>query len=143
MVVVVIIGLLAALALPAFQRVVHASQNSRVINDFRVFAQSFEIYNTQNGTWPSSVGPGVIPTAPVPMAGDFRASTWQTNTAIGGQWKWDNSLSTGGTAGISISSPTCTDAQLTEIDVKIDDGNLTTGNFRKISATLSTLILAR
>lgn len=51
MVVVVIIGLLAALAIPAFQRNQRASQNARVINDFRIFMQSFEVYNTQNGSW--------------------------------------------------------------------------------------------
>src|SRR5690349_16401262 len=49
MVVVVIIGLLAALAIPAFQRNRRSSQNTRVTNDFRVFSQAFEIYNTQNG----------------------------------------------------------------------------------------------
>ncbi|MEN9403953.1 MAG: Type secretion system protein precursor, partial [Verrucomicrobiota bacterium] len=34
MVVVVIIGLLAALAIPAFQRNQRATQNARVINDY-------------------------------------------------------------------------------------------------------------
>lgn len=140
MIVVVIIGLLAAMAIPAFQRIQHAAQNSRVINDWRVFSHSFEIYNTINGTWPANVGPGVIPSSPVSMAGDFKADVWQKPTAIGGQWNWDAGIA-GTTAGVSISGFTCTDQQLAEIDAKIDDGDLTTGNFRKVQATRVMLIL--
>jgi type II secretory pathway pseudopilin PulG len=140
MIVVVIIGLLAALAIPAFQRVQRAAQNSRVINDYRIFSQAFEIYKTQNGVWPANVGPGVIPTSPVPMAGDFKADVWQATTVIGGRWNWDAGIA-GITAGISISGFTCTDAQLIEIDAKIDDGDLTTGRFQKIQPTRVILIL--
>lgn len=143
MIVVVIIGLLAALAIPAFQRVQRASQNARVINDWRVFSQAFEVYNTLNGSWPNNVGPGVIPTLPVPMTGDFKAATWQAVTAIGGRWNWDNSLGSGGNAGISISLYTCEDAQLAEIDAKVDDGDLTTGDFVQVSSTRVTMIMAR
>ena len=141
MVVVVIIGLLAAMAIPAFQRIRHASQNSRMINDFRIFAQAFEIYNSQHGTWPNNASPGQIPTGPYSMAGDFRAAAWQSTTAIGGQWNWDKDVTSGVTAGISISGFTCSDAQLTELDAKLDDGDLTTGLFQKTQPTRVTLIL--
>jgi type IV pilus assembly protein PilA len=140
MIVVVIIGLLAAMAIPAFQRIRRASENSRVVNDFRVFAQAFEIYNAQNGGWPNNAGPGVIPTTPVTMAGDFRAAAWQSTTPIGGRWNWDKNIS-GFTAGVSISSFVCTDQQLAEIDAKLDDGNLTTGNFQKVQTARVMLIL--
>lgn len=143
MIVVVIIGLLAALAIPAFQRVQRASQNARVINDWRVFSQAFEVYNTMNGAWPNNVGPGVVPTTPVSMNGDFKVATWQAVTAIGGRWNWDNSLSSGGNAGISISLYTCDDTQLAEIDAKVDDGDLTTGNFVQVSSTRVMMVMAR
>jgi len=139
MIVVVIIGLLAALAIPAFQRVQRASQNARAINDWRVFAQAFEIYSSQNGVLPNNVGPGVVPT----MNGDFKVATWQAVTVLGGRWNWDNNLSSSGNAGVSISGYTCTDAQLAEIDAKIDDGDLTTGNFVQVSPTRVMYIIAR
>lgn len=129
MIVVVIIGLLAALAIPAFQRNQRAAQNARVVNDFRVFAQAFEIYNSQNGTWPNNASPGQVPSAPVSMSGDFKAATWQANTAVGGRWNWDKNIVSGIVAGISISSFTCDASQLAEIDAKLDDGNLATGLF--------------
>ena len=137
MIVVVIIGLLAALAIPAFQRVQRASQNSRIVNDFRVFSQAFETYATQNGAWPANVGPGVVPPG---MAGTFKTDVWQSPTAVGGIWNWDQNIA-GFTAGISISGFTCNDAQLMEIDAKIDDGDLTTGNFQKVQPNRVMLIL--
>lgn len=142
MVVVVIIGLLAALAVPAIQRTQRASRNARVINDFRVFSQAFEIYNTQNGGWPDSAGPGVIPTLPTSIADILRASSWQGATALGGLWQWDNAVSSSGDAGICITGYTCTDQQLTELDAKLDDGNLATGKFQKTSSTRVIYVLA-
>jgi type II secretory pathway pseudopilin PulG len=141
MIVVVIIGLLAALAIPAFQRVQRSAQNARVANDLRVFVQAFEIYNAQNGTWPDNVGPGIVPTSPVTMADDFRVATWRAFTQIGGRWNWDKDLLPGIVAGVSISSFTCTTAQLTELDTKIDDGDLTTGLFRQTQSGRATFIL--
>jgi prepilin-type N-terminal cleavage/methylation domain-containing protein len=142
MVVVVIIGLLAALALPAFQRSRRSSQNTRTANDFRVFSQAFEIYNTQNGAWPDSASPGIVPALPISIADTLRTANWQSATAFGGQWQWENSLVSAGEAGICIVGFTCTDAQLGELDAKLDDGNLATGRFRKTSATRAIYILA-
>src|SRR5687767_2782735 len=142
MVVVVIIGLLAALAIPAFQRNRRSSQNTRAVNDFRVFAQAFEIYNTQNGAWPDSASPGALPTLPAPISDSLRASNWQSATSLGGQWQWEINLSSSGNAGVCISGFTCMDDQLGELDAKLDDGNLNTGRFRKISASQVIYILA-
>ena len=138
MIVVVIIGLLAALAIPAFQRVQRGAQNNTVVNDFRVFSQAFETYSTQNGAWPGNVGPGVVPTGM--SSADFKTSVWQSTTPLGGKWNWDMNIA-GFTAGVSNSNFICTDAQLQEIDAKLDDGDLTTGNFQKVSSNRVMYIL--
>jgi prepilin-type N-terminal cleavage/methylation domain-containing protein len=137
MIVVVIIGLLAALAIPAFQRVRQASQNSTVANDFRVFSQAFEAYAAENGSWPPNVGMAVVPPG---MAGNFKTDTWQNLTPIGGHWNWDKG-NFGITAAIAITNFTCDDAQLAAIDAKIDDGDLTTGLFLKTASNRVSLIL--
>jgi len=141
MVVVVIIGLLACLAIPGYLRVQRRSQNSRVVNDLRVFSQAFETYATQNGAWPSNVAAGVVP--PGMSNGDFKVSVWQAPTTIGGQWNWDLNVSTpsGVVTGISISNFTCDDTQLAEIDAMIDDGDLTTGLFIKVGPNRVTYVL--
>jgi len=142
MVVVTIIGLLAALGIPAFRRSQRASQVTRAVNDFRVFAQAFEIYNTQNGGWPDGAGPGVIPTLPTSISDTLRGASWQSPTVLGGNWQWQNSLSSAGDAGICVNGFTVTDAILQDLDTKFDDGNLTTGRFKKSSSSVVIYVLA-
>lgn len=138
MIVVVIIGLLAAMAIPAFKRVIRRQQNSQVVNDFRVFSQAYESYSTMSGRWPSNQSPGIIP--PVMRVGWLKNGVWEANTPIGGQWNWDYN-NVGITAGISISSYTCRNSQLLEIDRLIDDGDLATGAFQQTGGGRVTWIL--
>jgi prepilin-type N-terminal cleavage/methylation domain-containing protein len=127
MVVVVIIGILAALAIPTLMRLQRHTQNNRFINDLRIFTGAYETYTTQTGLWPASAGPGVVPAG---MTGMFRDANWSAATSVGGNWNWDNNVN-GITAAISVSGATADDTQMTEIDAKIDDGNLSTGLFIK------------
>ncbi len=50
MVVVVTIGLLAAMAIPAFQKVRVASQDKAVLNNMRLLAAAADQYFTEKGT---------------------------------------------------------------------------------------------
>jgi type II secretory pathway pseudopilin PulG len=143
MIVIVIIGLLAALAIPAIKRSQRSSQNTRAINDFRVFTQAFEIFNTNNGGWPVTAAPGVMPNLPTSITDTLKASSWENATIVGGLWQWDNSLASTGNAGICIIGFTCNDEQLQQIDAKLDDGNLATGNFQKTAANRVILVLEK
>jgi len=126
MVVVVIIGLLAAIAIPALGRVKRGAQNARLVSDLRTFAQGFETFSLKTGAWPPDGTPRVLPTG---MSGEIKDTAWAADTAVGGQWDWDFQQF-GITAGISIYEPTVGVAQMREIDQRIDDGDLATGNFR-------------
>lgn len=137
MIVVVIIGLLAALAIPAFQRTKQATINARVANDFRVFSQAFDSYAMENGFWPPNAGNGVVPAG---MSGNFKADVWTGTTVIGGRWNWDRGFG-GVAAGISIARFTVDDTVLQAIDARIDDGDLSTGQFQKTMADRVTYIL--
>jgi len=129
MIVVVIIGLLAAVAIPAITKVQRRSQNTRFVNDLRVFVQAFETYSLENGGWPPNAGGGVVP---VGMANTFKTDVWTSPTVVGGRWNWDRNLN-GISAAISNSTPTVSVAQMTEIDALLDDGNLSSGHFQLIS----------
>jgi prepilin-type N-terminal cleavage/methylation domain-containing protein len=135
MIVVVIIGLLAAMALPAFGRVRDASQSSRFISDLRTFAQAFEGYAAQHGGWPGNAGTGVVPPG---MSGDFNETNWRGRNSVGGRWNWDRNVNVA--AGISVTGAMFTDAQMAAIDAKIDDGNLNTGLFRKFDARFTFIL---
>jgi type IV pilus assembly protein PilA len=129
MIVVVIIGLLAALAIPAFGRVRQKAQNSRFVSDLRTFSQAFETYASANGAWPGNAGSGSVPPG---MSGDFNEANWKGRNSVGGRWNWDrniNSIS----AGVSTTNVTVSDEQMAAIDAVIDDGNLATGLFVKVN----------
>jgi type II secretory pathway pseudopilin PulG len=130
MIVTVIIGLLALLAMPALQKTRLASQNSRFISDLRVFAQAFESYSVVSGGWPPNSVSGAVPAG---MAGEIRHANWSKANSVGGLWNWDNN-NFGITAGISTTGVTATDVQMQAIDRRIDDGDLTTGLFQKIGS---------
>lgn len=138
MIAVVIIGFLAAMAVPAVQRVGNNAKLARIVSDFRTYAQAFEQYAAENGEWPANAGTAVVP---IGMNRAIKADAWQEpQTAIGGRWNWD-AYAFGVTAGIAITGFTANDDTLTIIDNRIDDGDLTTGQFRKISPTRVMLIL--
>jgi prepilin-type N-terminal cleavage/methylation domain-containing protein len=133
MIVVVIIGVLAAIAIPAMQRVQQAAKNTRFVSDLRTFAQSFEQYCLQQGTWPPNVGAGVVPAN---MTTALQVSVWTKVNTLGGQWNWDRNLN-GIAASVSTSGVTVSDAQMQSIDAKIDDGDLSSGIFQKVNGRFS------
>ena len=127
MIVVVIIGLLAAMAIPAFGRVRQKAQNARFMSDLRTFSQAFESYAMVNGTWPANAGSGAVPSG---MSGDFNASSWRGRNSVGGRWNWDRNLF-GFSAAVSTTNVTVSDSQMILVDATIDDGDLSSGLFQK------------
>ena len=80
---VVIIGILAAIAIPTMVRIRRSAQNSRFVNDLRTFAQAFETYAMTKGTWPPNAGNSAVP---VGMSGEFRDAAWTAVNSLGGRW---------------------------------------------------------
>lgn len=135
MIVVVIIGLLAAMAIPAFQTVRRHSQASSLANDFRVYANAFQTYVFENGAWPADNLPGQIPPE---MTGWL--SGFDQPSALNGQWDWEYSASSV-TAGISHRLNNADPKVLRRVDTILDDGDLTTGRVRSFSGEQFTYIL--
>lgn len=134
MIVVVIIGLLAMIAIPAVQRVQRSARNKRFVSDLRTFAQAFETYALENGAWPPNAGSGAIPSGLVGAVGD----SWRGRNSVGGRWNWDRNINVA--AGISTTNVTANDLQMTLIDAKIDDGDLTTGMFQKFDTRFTYIL---
>jgi prepilin-type N-terminal cleavage/methylation domain-containing protein len=127
MIVVAIIALLAVLALPSFMRARQEAQNAKFMNALRVASGAFEMYATEHNTYPSDVNRAIVPSG---MALYFGPKLdWTRPTPIGGNWDWDYNVFSF-TAAVSVVEPTASVAQITEIDAKIDDGNLSTGQFQ-------------
>jgi prepilin-type N-terminal cleavage/methylation domain-containing protein len=142
MIAVLIISLLFLMAVPAYQRIQRKARATTIINDFRVFGNALQAYAHEKGTWPPEAAAGVIPAGFTSQ--DIQTNKWDTKTPMGGKFDWEyNQVHPGGTspggkwhAAIAISStadaPLLVDADLMqEIDDAFDDGDLTTGSFRK------------
>lgn len=134
-VVVTVIGILAALAIPYYKRAKESSQISSFEHDLRLYEQEFDTYELENGFYPPSQ-----PTAgalPLDMA-DRLSPTWKLPSPIGGEYRWvytTESDPKARTAYIEIvntpDNPVTIDiARLIEVDEDLDDGVVTTGRVR-------------
>lgn len=130
MIVVVIVGLLATLALPAFTKAKRNSQNARFISDVRMFAGACETYILTNGDFPSDGGSGTLPAE---LAEYIKPTDFEVRSPLGGLYDIEVNDS-GVTFAVGAVEITATDEQLLLIDVAYDDGDLSTGVYRAIRA---------
>jgi prepilin-type N-terminal cleavage/methylation domain-containing protein len=123
-VVVVIIGLLAALSLPGYRKVTLKSKATAAVNDIRVFASAFSSANLQNGGWPvGGTGPGNIP----PEMSSALTDTFTKPSPIGGKYEWISNSTYKAAIAITTDggSVLTNDWELLElVDSMVDDGNI-------------------
>lgn len=127
MVLVVIIGLLALLALPALGKAREGSYKSRLSNDFRQFRTGFETYALDHGEWPADRGPGSLPDV---MDGYIVETKFEDPTIMEGEWDWDGPGAFSFEAGISVVGSNADTEFLERLDLALDDGSLGSGMFR-------------
>ncbi len=126
MVVVVVIGLLATIALPAIASSRRKAAVARTVNDFRTFADAFQVQAMTAGDWPADGYPSTVPPG---MEQILSAGGWEGETGIGGRWDFDADVF-GIVAGVSIDGFTADLGTLAAIDERLDDGSLSTGFIR-------------
>lgn len=135
-VVVAIISVVLAFAVPLARQLLLDARIAAVENDFRVFTTAFQTYAQERGDWPPGDGtPGIIPPE---MAGYLNQSAWSKPTPLGGRYAWDPHSRHQGSrhraviliASIPESPVTSDRHQLLALDAKLDDGNLATGQIQ-------------
>lgn len=135
-VVITIIGIVSAMSLPGMRKANESAKINTYVNDLRVFSGAFDQYAQVNGEWPNSQI--TAQSFPDGMEGYLANSSWTRISPIGGSCVWDRDvLQNGRTLPAVISlfdvpghPISVTSAQLEDIDLKIDDGNLATGIFQ-------------
>ncbi|WP_309400303.1 type II secretion system protein [Cerasicoccus maritimus] len=127
MVVVVLIGLLAVMAMPAFARVRQAAQNTRFMNDARQFSGAIDTYMLEVGLPPEDFSSGEVGS---PLDEYIKPSDFLTQPSIGGVW--DIEGDDGGLfyAAVGVDDFTCSMEQIQDIDDKFDDGDTSTGKLQ-------------
>jgi len=136
MVAVTILSLLFLVAVPTYQRLQRKARTGVIVNDLRVFAAAFQANAHDAGSWPPEAASGAVPAGMT--VEEFKSDDWLRTTPIGGHFDWENNQMHVGVrprAAIAITAtadaPLIADyAQLLDIDLALDDGDLNTGNFR-------------
>ena len=132
MIVVAIVGLLVALALPAFAKARRKSRVTAYVEQLRVLTDAIHQHAITYGTYPADSYGGALPDG---MSADEVKINWATPTPLGGQWDFDAGPGCQGckaalacylgSGGVSLTA-----AEWREVDALVDDGDLSTGNFR-------------
>ena len=132
MIVVTVIGILCALAIPAYKKLVRHSTNTLMTSELRVASGALEYYSFDKGGWPPDGNGGW----PAELTGYLPPpDRWNQPTPIGGTWAW--ALNTDNTAAsLRINNYTIPDDQVDDIDKLVDDGSLTSGNLFKSGQSL-------
>ncbi len=134
MIVVAIIGLLNAIAIPSIRSVRRHAYATSVANEWRVFHDAFGVHSVENGGWAKDKNRRKLPKE---MREYLKRERFETKRNLfGGVWDWEgigSSFQKRGrfTAGVSMRRYKVDNGMLKRVDEILDDGNLNTGSFRK------------
>ncbi len=149
MIVVGIIGLLCAIAIPSFTKSRQTSRINRMMNDLRIVYDAINMYAMEYGDYPAGFAQGA--STPTPVAEYLSGAKWTSPTALGGGWwyfsflRWDPASSSlkrcvlvlvdnVNFGGVGI--PTAAAGDWLKIDNQLDDGNLSRGRFKFIGGQM-------
>ena len=133
MIVIVILGILAALVVPGMVDVSGEVRETAFISSGQIFAAAAKRYELDRGSYPNASA-GVLPDG----FGEYiQSMKWESGTPIGGQWQARAPVG-GVSAAIGVrylgADPDNDAAAMQAIDEIVDDGDLTTGSFRQFGA---------
>ncbi len=131
MVVVVVIGILSSIAVPAFNKFRESSQGTRFANDLRTFRDGVELFAMETVNLPANPPSGTIP--PI-LQGYFPEERFTAPTPLGGNWDVEiNASSVTLAVGAHFQGDKPSDERLQVVDAILDDGDIDTGMLRMIT----------
>ncbi len=130
---VVIIAMIASFLFLAVTHAIQSKENAQAASKLRTAVMAFTLYRSEMGSYPADKNPGQIPPEISDYFSEFNIDDWWSSpTELGGGWDWDNGYHF--QYSVSISAPTKSIDQMTDFDKLVDDGNLSTGKFRKVGS---------
>jgi prepilin-type N-terminal cleavage/methylation domain-containing protein len=129
LVVVVVLGVLASMVIAQFMNITVDAHQTTFINNGRAFADAIRRFQFENGYYPVAA-PNTIPAG---LEDYLDNHSFLGGTPIGGVWNIsEDAWGVQSAIGVFFPPPIAQDeAYMLEIDAKIDDGDLSTGIFRK------------
>lgn len=137
MIVIAIVGILASMAMSAYERFILRSKLSEMTAQLGHFSKAFEVWKQVNGRFPND-SHIVLPDEASNIG--INEIQWLAPTLLGGTWNWEGP-NTHDFAGISIMGHTAPDEHMEIFDAILDDGDLDTGKFRRVKPGRVTYIL--
>lgn len=131
LIVVVIIGVLASIAVPTFTKYLKNARAATFASDIRALAHAGAQYSLESGWWVPDTSSGVFPTE---LKGYFSEQKFKLSTSLGGVWDFEQDGVGAFTSAVGVHRPKESDAIFAIVDKRIDDGNLSTGLFQKIDS---------
>ena len=128
MIVIAIIGILAAVAIPGYIKYRDKARIASMVSDIKYFENAFNVYAIDNGDFPDD-SHIVLPDMPT-MADYISPRMWEKPTPLGGTYNWEGPDNYP-YAGISIFEGTAPQDEFRRLDGMLDDGDLTQGRFRQ------------
>lgn len=133
LIVVVILGVLAAIVIPAFGSVVDETRRASFVADIKQYSDAAHLYSVQQGQFLPDGASGTVPEG---FEAYIDADSWLAGTPIGGVW--DAELdSFGVTSAIGVhfnGSESRDDVFMALIDASYDDGDLEGRLFQRIAS---------
>lgn len=132
MAVVVILGVLAAIAIPAFGTLVSEANQSAFVADVKIISDASSLYFVHNRRFPEDTSSGDMPIGFENFIDPLR---YIKGPSIGGVWDFENNDS-GISAGFGVhfngTGATRDDAYMLQIDDILEGDGLAAGSFREI-----------
>ena len=134
LIVVVILGILAAIVIPQFADATDSARQSTFVADVRNYATQAYLFMEETGELVEDSATGQCP---VGFDVYIDCDKWEDGTPIGGEWDFErDGFAAEGMAagfGVDFGSDNPGDEFMAELDAILDDGNLEAGGFRKIA----------
>lgn len=131
--VVVILAIIAVLVIPTFAEANYNSRQTVFATDIKIFADAAWFYTMKTGEYLPTTASGVCPAG---LETYIDSKKYTRPTTIGGLWDCETDTF-GIKSGIGVdfgsTGDNPGDTYMLGIDALFDDGNLSTGQFRKIS----------
>jgi prepilin-type N-terminal cleavage/methylation domain-containing protein len=134
LIVVVILGLLAAITVPLFVDSSDDARMSAFVSSLKIYQRAESLYRFENSEYLVDSSSGEVPAG---FADYIDTGNWTSVTPIGGVWDTefnDNGVTSALGVHFNGEGETRDDAYMQQIDAIVDDGNLGTGGFRRIAA---------
>ncbi|MEM8782241.1 MAG: type II secretion system protein [Planctomycetota bacterium] len=143
LIVVVILGILAAIVLPAIADVTTGSKQTAFVTDLSQYHKAAQVYMSERGEYLEDSSSGSLPEG---FDAYVKEAKWTAGTPLGGAWdvEFDEH---GVTSALGVhfngTGDTRDEAFMQEIDAMLDDGDLATGGFRMLADGRYYIILER